>query len=74
MKKYTVYMPFTGRVAIGVEAEDEASAIAQAWEADISFDDKDLDIEWEMHEQVCKGNVFYGMQNEVEVEVEVEES
>ena len=63
MRKYWVTVPVTARICVEVEAEDRESAIDKA------FDEGTLDDieEWEMHEQIVDGNVFYGLINEIDV-------
>jgi hypothetical protein len=75
MPKFSVIIPCTRSIAVEVEAEDEKSAKTAAF--DLPFrceikaeDGKTVDIEileLAAHEQIVKGNVFYGVQNEVEV-------
>ncbi|ALM62171.1 hypothetical protein AXI64_gp179 [Vibrio phage qdvp001] len=66
MKSYEVLVPITGYIVVEVEAENEKEAIDKAFESD------DLTIdninEWDTHENIVQGNVFYGVKNEVEVE------
>jgi hypothetical protein len=73
LKVFTVVMPFTGIAVREIEAETEEQAIEKFLE-DSTFPsmqrttETDVEIEgWEFHEQIVGGNVFYGMQNEVEV-------
>jgi hypothetical protein len=63
--KYWVSIPITGSVGFAVEADDKKSAKEAAWKA--VNDGQEGEVEWEYTEQVCRGNVFSGMQNEIEV-------
>lgn len=65
-KEYWVTIPITGTAGFAVEAADEEAAKKAAWDA-ISAGEKG-EISWEYTEQVCRGNVFYGEQNEIEVD------
>ena len=75
MPKFCVSIPCTLAVAVEVEAEDKESAKAAAFELPFRCEIKgeegetvDIEIlEFEAHKQIVKGNVFYGVQNEVEV-------
>ena len=71
---WTVYVPFTGHVAVTIEnAEDEADAISQAFDMDdLLTDSEGLSTiqELEFHHAVVKGNVFYGDLDEVYAEDE----
>lgn len=57
-KTFTVAVPITGIIRVTVEAADEDAALEQA----MSSDELKLDNceEWSAHEQIVKGNVFYG--------------
>ena len=74
MKTWNVTIPCTMAVVVTVEAEDEEgakqAAMCVALEVDIKSDENSsADIsEFETHEQIVKGNVFYGCLNEIEVE------
>lgn len=58
MKTYYVEVPITGTINIEVQASSEQEAIEKALESD---DLKTENItEWEAHEHVIQGNVFYG--------------
>jgi hypothetical protein len=61
--KYIVSIPITGVVAFEVEASGTVAAIKAAWEAVDAG--KEGDVTWEYCDQVCEGNMFRGMQNEV---------
>lgn len=65
MKDYEVLIPITGFVIVNVKADDEDSAITNAFESDeLSLDNI---VEWEAHGCIVKGNIFYGTLNEIEV-------
>ncbi len=63
MKNYTVYVPITGIVKMEVKAENEEEA------KEIALEDATLTEveEWEAHEEIVRGNVFYGVQNTIEL-------
>jgi len=65
-EEYWVMVPITGVIAVQVEAESEADAMDKA------MNSKDLTLDniegWEAHRAIISGNVFYGLQNEIEVE------
>jgi hypothetical protein len=82
MKTFTVYVPCTLSISFKVEAEDCKDAIDKALQTELTVQVIDehrnnVDIEdFDMHEYITKGNVFYGGQNKIEVEedeIEVEE-
>jgi len=65
MPKYNVTIPMTGLIAMDdIEADSEEDAIEKAMMS-VSLDEL---IEWEVHEKIVQGNVFYGVENEIEVE------
>ena len=68
-KTYLVIMPITGTVVKEVVAESEEKAIEQMFSGDLDISEKDIN-EWEMCPQIVEGNIFHGMQNEVDVEEE----
>lgn len=70
-KYYTITMPLTGIVSKEVEAESEEEAL-KIFHEDLTIDDIQ---EWETCEHIVQGNVFYGIQNTMEIEEgdEVEE-
>ena len=63
MKNYYLEIPITGIIAIEIEAETEQEAIKKAFD-EITIDDI---LEWEAHENITQGNVFYGMLNSINV-------
>lgn len=70
MKEYYVEIPFTGKITVIVEAENAEDAKMKALEeCDLDLTQKsELGYElesWELHESVTKGNVFYGILNEI---------
>lgn len=69
MNKYLVQVPITGYAEIEVEAENKEEAVSRAMQ-NVTFDDV---AEWEVHREVCKGNVCYALLGRVDVE-EVEEN
>jgi hypothetical protein len=69
MKNYRVAVPITGVAFVDVKAETEKEAIDLAF-ANVTIDNID---EWDAVPYIVKGNVFYGLQNEVEVECNEEE-
>lgn len=77
-KEYYVEVPFTGKIMIcGIKAESSEEALNEVFSSPIEVHVKDpdgkfysVDWEWDMHEKVCRGNVFYGISNEAYVEEE----
>ena len=72
MAKYSVLIPCTLSVDVTVEADSEEEALTKALDLDFSVKiddgaDNAKIHEFEAHEEIVKGNVFYGVQNEVEV-------
>jgi len=72
MAKYSVLIPCTLSVDVTVEADSEEEALSKALDVDFSVKiddgaDKAMIHEFEAHEEIVKGNVFYGVQNEIEV-------
>jgi hypothetical protein len=75
MPKFSVIIPCTLSIAAKVEAEDKESAKAAAFELPFRCEIKGVEgntvdieiLECEAHTQIVKGDVFYGVQNEVEV-------
>lgn len=65
-KEFTIMMPFTGVAIRTVEAETEEEAIEKFHEEVTSSDFE----QWECVEQIVKGNVFYGVRNEMDIVVE----
>ena len=69
MPTYHVFLPFTGVFFLEVEADSEDAAKDAAFEKDITLNAKEAEIQdWNTHEHVVRGNVFYGVQREIEVE------
>lgn len=66
MKEYIIKMPVTGLLVRTVNANSEEEAI-EKFHNEVTIDDIET---WESHEQIVKGNVFYGVQNEMEIECE----
>ena len=65
-RHWTVTLPITGFVTVEVTASSRKEAIEKALEGpEDGFPDPD---EWQVHEEVCSGNVFHGMQNEAYAE------
>ena len=77
-KTYYVEMPVTMVIKVfDVEADSKEDAIAKVKESNLYVDviDEeeqfaDIELEWEMHDQVVRGNVFYGLLNEASAEEE----
>lgn len=63
MKKYYVKVPITGYLELEVEAYNDAEAISSA----IQLGDLSDLMEWKSHREVCQGNVFMGLANEVDI-------
>lgn len=74
--KYTVELPFTGVAAILVEAESKDEAIEMAMNTDMRIQFPNTKNAWcdecEYHEKIVEGNIFFGVQNEIEVTEEDE--
>ena len=64
MKQFSIAMPLTGIAYKVVEAETEDDAIS-IFLNEVTLEDVE---EWECVQNIVKGNVFYGMLNEVEIE------
>ncbi len=71
MKTYYVSIPCTMTVCVTVDAETEEEAKQKAFGVDFDVNvtgDNDACLQdFEAHEQIVKGSVFYGVQNEVDV-------
>ena len=71
MKTYTIAVPITGVIYVDVKANSEEDALEAALESeDLSLDKCE---EWEAHEHIVRGNVFYGHQNKIEVVAEFDD-
>lgn len=78
MKRFAVRMPCTMSLYMEVEAETKEDAKEAAYAlnfgvvtkaADEAAEDAELYIEeFEMHDYVTRGNVFYGVLNEIDIE------
>lgn len=66
MKVFGISKPITGILYKEIEAKSEKEAMDAFHKGDLTIDDV---IEWEMHETIVQGNVFYGMLNQAEVEL-----
>jgi hypothetical protein len=73
MPKYLVEMPVVMRLVVEIEADNEQDAIEKTFDEEgitikVEVDEEStteiLDYEWEMHEKVVQGNVYYGGINE----------
>ncbi len=65
LKNYTVVLPVTGSLYVEVKAESEEAAIEKAFEKDLTVD---MLEDWNVHREICQGNVFHGEQNEAYAE------
>lgn len=65
MRTFGLTIPITGYIYKEVEAETENEAIEIAFEQGYTLSNIQ---ETDMHEKVCRGNVFYGLMNEMEVD------
>lgn len=63
MKTWMVEIPITGIVCIEVKADTRKEAIEKGFDSE--FETKDIE-EWETHHHITQGNVFYGLQNDVD--------
>ena len=72
MPRYNVIMPCTMSILLSVEAENKEAAKNAAFQLDfsieISGEGEPEILEFESHETVCRGNIFCGVLNEIEVE------
>ena len=68
--EYSVRIPVTGFVEVTIEAESPDDAIDRALDLEIDIDEPMMydHCEFETHEVIWNGNVFYGIINEIEVE------
>jgi len=64
MKEYEVKLPIAGFAIVLVDAENEAEALNEALNYDITADDIE---EWDIYERITEGNFFYGPLNEYEI-------
>jgi hypothetical protein len=73
-KEYTIRMPFTGVITNVIEAETKEEAIKKFRdELDTVIPDSPngyMVDEWELSEKIVTGNVFWGVQNEMEIQEE----
>ena len=71
MATFIVSVPFTGTMSFEVKAANPEEAKQKALDSACSIkvdEGENMDIEdFELHEYVTRGNVFYGCSNEVEV-------
>ncbi|AHJ87097.1 hypothetical protein JBP901_gp030 [Bacillus phage JBP901] len=73
-KTYFVAVPVVGKVIVEVEgATSEQDAIEKALEVDMSFDIESEDTtvwveEWDRHERVVQGNVYYGVISDAHID------
>lgn len=70
MATYELAMPVTLSLNFTVDADSEEEALAKVYEESWSLGVTGAAYigECEMHEHVCKGNVFYGVLNDYEIE------
>jgi hypothetical protein len=70
MPQYSVLIPATCSIQVQVEAEDEESAKDAAFDVNFQIDVTGGAVlhEFETHEDVTEGNVFYGVLNSITVE------
>lgn len=68
MPSYHVFLPFTGVFFLEVEADSKDAAKDAAFEKDIELKAKGAEVHgWDTHKHIVQGNVFYGVQSEIEV-------
>ena len=70
MPRYSVLIPCTASIVVEVDAESEEAAKLAALDADFRVEvsgDADLH-EFDVHEQIVRGNVFSGVANEIQVD------
>ncbi len=70
MKKFRVTHPITGTVVVEVAADTAEQAIEVAPDAwfEMTPDEQAAAVDWEWTNPITRGNVFYGVQNEADVE------
>jgi hypothetical protein len=68
-KTYTVTIPLAGAIHIQVEAVDEETAKAAAWDVinTEGFKVEDHELEYEYMDEITKGNMLNAQYNETEV-------
>ena len=64
MNTYYVSIPLVGKAVFEVTASSEEEAQKMPFDMDID----EADIEYDLHEKIVKGNVFYGSLNEIQIE------
>lgn len=76
MKTFIVTLPITSTITVVVEANNKTEAKRLAFEAanrghltiEVPKDAVPIEVDsWQAHEQIVKGNVFYGEKNEMEI-------
>ena len=55
--EYHVLVPFTGTIYATVIATSREDAVTKALEAELKIEDCES---WQMHREICQGNVFRG--------------
>ncbi|MFQ3543548.1 hypothetical protein Q7A53_05635 [Halobacillus rhizosphaerae] len=79
MKTYYIEAPVVMKLMIGMRAEsmeDAKEKILEGGKISLNPEYKEdanidfVDLEWEIHEQVVQGNVYYGNINELEIELD----
>lgn len=75
-KRFIVEVPVVLKATVGVWADSEEEAKDKVFEEGFSIEVTDsdnnedvevYDWEWEMHNKITQGNVFYGCINEIDV-------
>lgn len=64
MKTWDLTIPITGRLAVQVEAETEQEAVEIAV-SNAALSDL---IEWQAHDEISRGNFFFGLQQKYSVD------
>jgi len=76
MKTFYVTLPITSTITLTVDADNKTEAKRLAFEAanqgrlsiEVPKDAEPIEVgSWQAHEQIVKGNVFYGEKNEMEI-------
>ena len=65
MPRYAISMPVTGFIYKEIVADSEEEATEKFRELDLKTEDIE---DWDICEKIVEGNVFHGMQNEVNIE------
>jgi hypothetical protein len=65
MTTYGISMPITGFIYKEVEADSEEEAKNEFHKLELKTEDIE---DWDIHDHIVKGNVFYGQLNDVTID------